>query len=157
MGLYFNLPVTIMQDLPLTVIPAKARRIHPSRDDKQILTSYVLHDVLAPNLPDDAAAYIAFTASDLWPGKGWNFVFGQASTRKRVGVWSIYRNGDPENEFELCLRRAVGTAVHETGHMFTLLHCTAYECNMCGSNNREESDCRPIALCPVCWATRSSR
>jgi len=38
-----------------------------------------------------------------------------------------------------------------------MLHCTAYECNMCGSNHREESDRRPIALCPeclakVCWA-----
>jgi archaemetzincin len=36
--------------------------------------------------------------------------------------------------------------------MFSMLHCTLYECNMCGSNHREESDRRPIALCPECVA-----
>ena len=119
--------------------------------------------MLEPRLPKDAVAYIAFTTSDLWPGRGWNFVFGQASLRSRVGVWSIYRNGDPERSpaaFRLCLVRTMKTATHETGHMFSMLHCTAYECNMCGSNHREESDRRPIALCPECvaklwWITKS--
>ena len=41
--------------------------------------------------------------------------------------------------------------------MFSMLHCTAYQCNMCGSNSRSESDAHPAALCPecmakVCWA-----
>ena len=72
-----------------------------------------------------------------------------------------HRNGDPaagEEEFRLCLMRTMKTAVHETGHIFSMRHCTAYECCMCGSNNREESDSRPVWLCPecvakVCWAT----
>jgi archaemetzincin len=122
-----------------------------------------LDDVLRPNLPDDAAALIAFTASDLWPGKGWNFVYGQASLRHRVGIWSINRNGDPgegEEEFKLCLRRTLKTAAHETGHMFSIKHCIAHECNMCGRNNRAESDRSPLYLCPqcvakVCWATET--
>jgi archaemetzincin len=38
------------------------------------------------------------------------------------------------------------------GHMFSMPHCTAFECNMCGSNNREESDRRPLAECPQCMA-----
>ena len=164
MGLYFNLPANVRKDLPLSVIPAEARRTHPTWGDKQILTTYVLDKVLRPRLPKDAAAYLAFTASDLWPGKGWNFVFGQASLRQRVGVWSIYRNGDPgisAAAFRLCLLRTMKTATHETGHMFSMLHCTAWECNMCGSNNRQESDRRPLALCPqclskVCWATQTS-
>ncbi|NIA22201.1 MAG: hypothetical protein GWP05_09630, partial [Anaerolineaceae bacterium] len=63
-------------------------------------------------------------------------------------------------EFALCLLRTIKTAVHETGHMFSMKHCTAYQCVMCGSNNRAESDRRPVALCPecvakVCWATRT--
>lgn len=161
MGLHFNLPVKVLKDLPLSVIPAKARRVHPRWGDKQILTSYVLDKVLRPRLPKDAAACIALTASDLWPGEGWNFVFGQASLAERVGVWSIYRNGNPAKDaaaFRLCLLRTMKTATHEIGHMFSMLHCTAYECNMCGSNNRGESDRRPLALCPqclakVCWAT----
>ena len=163
MGRYFNLTVKTHKDLPLSIIPAKARRTHPTWGDKQILSTYVLDGVLRPRLPADAAAYIAFTTSDLWPGRGWNFVFGQASLARRVGVWSIYRNGDPDkNEaaFRLCLLRTMKTATHETGHMFSMMHCTAYECNMCGSNHRAESDRRSIALCPecmpkVCWAARA--
>ena len=161
MRLYFNLPVKVNKDLPLKVIPASARRTHPTWGDKQILSTHVLDKTLPPLLAKDAAALIAFTPSDLWPGQGWNFVFGQASLRQRVGVWSIYRNGDPSGgqaEFRLCLLRTIKTATHETGHMFSMLHCTAYACNMCGSNNRAESDGHPSALCPeclakVCWAT----
>jgi archaemetzincin len=40
--------------------------------------------------------------------------------------------------------------VHETGHMFGVQHCQAYECVMCGCNSLEESDRRPIHLCPEC-------
>jgi archaemetzincin len=163
MAIYFNVPVKVKEDLALKLIPAKARRKHPTWGMDQILTGYVLDEVLVPRLPEDAAACIAFTASDLWPGQGWNFVFGQASLEERVGVWSIYRNGDPEGsaeDFRLCLLRTLKTATHETGHMFSLFHCTLYECNMCGSNHREESDRRPITLCPeclakTCWATRT--
>jgi archaemetzincin len=164
MALYFNRPVKVLKELPLSVIPARARRAHPTWGDKQVLTTYVLDNVLKPKLPKDAASLIAFTTSDLWPGKGWNFVFGQASLRERVGVWSIYRNGDPEKDdagFRLCLLRTMKTATHELGHMFSMQHCTAYECNLCGSNHRKESDRRPIALCPeclpkVCWATQAA-
>jgi archaemetzincin len=152
MGRYFALPVKINADLPLSLIPAEARRTHPSWGVKQILSTYVLDDVLKPRLPNDAVAFIAFTTSDLWPGEGWNFVFGQASLRDRVGVWSIARNGDPEKEFALCLLRTLKTATHETGHMFSMYHCTLYECNMCGSNHRAESDRRPLALCSECVA-----
>ena len=155
MGIYFDLPVKISNELPLSVIPGKARRTHPTWGDKQILSTYVLHEVLQPNLPKDACVLIAFTTSDLWPGEDWNFVFGQASLRQRVGVWSIYRNGDPRQDaraFRICLRRTIKTATHETGHMFSMMHCTLYECNMCGSNHRGESDRRPLALCPHCLA-----
>jgi archaemetzincin len=155
LGIYFDLPVKIRDELPLKLIPAEARRTHPAWGDKQILSTYVLDEVLQPNLPKDACVLIALTTSDLWPGEGWNFVFGQASLRDRVGVWSIYRNGDPtqsDDAFRLCLRRTIKTASHETGHMFSMLHCTLFECNMCGSNHRAESDRRPLALCPHCLA-----
>ena len=161
MSRYFGLATVVRAGLPLSLIPKEAQRVHPVWGDRQVLTGYILDNVLKPRLPDDAAACIAFAASDLWPGEGWNFVFGQASLADRVGVWSIYRNGNADGqpeEFRLCLLRTMKTAVHETGHMFGMQHCIAYECNMCGSNNREEADRRPIQLCPECvaklwWAT----
>ncbi len=161
MRCYYNLPVKIKDPFPLSVIPKRGMRRHPSWGMKQILSPYVLNNVLYPKLPDDAAVYIALTAIDLWPGKGWNFVFGQASLKKRVGVFSLNRNGKPEKseaDFLLCLIRTLKTCSHETGHMFSMKHCIAYECNMCGSNSRHESDKRPLWMCPecmakVCWAT----
>lgn len=162
MSIYFGLPVKIQDDLPLKRIPQSAQRRHPQWGDQQILSTYVLYDLLRPRLPQDACALIAFTSSDLWPGEGWNFVFGQASLQDRVAVWSIYRNGEPEegdDEFRLCLLRTIKTATHETGHMFSMAHCTLFECNMCGSNHRAEADRRPLELCPhclakLCYATR---
>jgi archaemetzincin len=155
MEAYFNLPVRVLDDLPLRLIPAKARRVHPTWKVPQILAPYVLDEILAPRLPKDGVAYIAFTTSDLWPGEGWNFVFGQASLGDRVGVWSLYRYGNPDqNEaaFRLFLLRTIKVGTHETGHMFSMQHCTLYECNMCGSNHLAEMDRRPAWLCPVCLA-----
>ena len=159
---FFGLAVTMEQDLSLDVIPPEARRTHPQWGVPQISSSFVLDAVLQPRLPADAAALISFTASDLWPGDGYNFVFGQASLRERVGVWSMYRTGDPREgdaAFRRVLWRTLKTAVHESAHMFSVEHCTAYECVMNGSNSLEESDARPMWLCPECmakiaWATR---
>ncbi len=153
LGLFFDVPVEVRQRVPLADIPGRARRTHPEWGDEQILATYLLHEVLEPDRPEDALAYLALTASDLWPGAGWNFVFGQANLRQRVGVWSLYRNGDPgegDAAFALCLRRTLATATHETGHVLTMKHCIAFACLMNGSNHREESDSRPLHLCPVC-------
>ncbi len=163
MGIFFQLPVRVRDGLPLSRIPERARRVHPQGGVPQILTTYVRDELLKPQLPGDAVALIAFTASDLWPGEGWNFVFGEASLADRVGVWSICRFGDPEtsqDSFRLTLRRTLGTATHETGHMFSMQHCIFYECSMCGSNSLQESDRYPLWLCPqclakLCYATRA--
>jgi len=156
---FYGLKVVLYDDFPLKDIPEKdskgnrVRRTHPSWGDKQILTKYILKEILEPRLPQDAAALLALTPIDLFPAPDWNFVFGEASLSKRVGVWSSYRNGDPtqgNSHFKLCLLRTLKTATHETGHMFGMHHCTAYECLMCGSNHQEESDRRPLEVCPEC-------
>lgn len=156
--LFFVLPVTVQNALPLAIIPAEARRHPGPAAAEQVLTHYVLDKILRPRRPDDAVAYLALTASDLWPGEGWNFVYGQASLRDRVGIWSLHRHGDPaasEEAFRLSLRRTLQTASHETAHIFGLLHCLAYECNMNGANHQAEADSRPLALCPSCLAKLS--
>jgi archaemetzincin len=153
LALFFDCSVKVSRHVPLAAIPPRARRTHPSWGDPQVLTGYVLHELLEPARPADALAYVALTATDLWPGRGWNFVFGEANLRERTGVWSLYRNGDPgvdEAAFRLCLRRTLGTASHELGHVLTMYHCTAYRCLMNGSNHQKERDARPLNLCPVC-------
>jgi archaemetzincin len=94
---------------------------------------------------------------DLYPESSWNFVFGQASLRERVGVYSFARYdpafyGEPRRSgYEtLLLRRSCKVLAHETGHMFGLTHCPYFNCLMNGSNHLVESDRRPLHLCPVC-------
>jgi archaemetzincin len=125
----------------------------------------LLERVLPRRLPADGAALIALTTADLWgkdpAGKPMNFVFGQASTVDRVGVWSIERFGDLTNgptDFNKCLLRTCKTAAHETGHMFSIPHCTAFECNLRGTMGLAEMDRIPLECCPeclakLCWAT----
>jgi archaemetzincin len=159
---FYGVPTKVLKPLGLEIIPPGARRVHPTWGDRQILTTYVLDEVLAPRRPENAVAMLALTTSDLWPGEGWNFVFGQASLRERIGVWSLYRYGSPdgsEADRDRFRRRMFKVAVHETGHMFGIKHCTAYECGMNGSNHRAEMDSRPQWFCFECaqkvwWACR---
>jgi archaemetzincin len=164
MQVSFGLPVKKLKAFPLKNIPATARRVHPTWKIKQLYTGYIMDKVLLPNRPKDAVALVGFTGMDLYPDPDWNFVFGIASLRQRIGLWSIYRNGDPAANPEMfakCLRRTIATAIHETGHILSIKHCVGYECVMGGCNNRAESDRRGIFYCPSClrkltWNTKNS-
>jgi archaemetzincin len=140
-------------ELPLAVIPEDGRRVHPTWGTPQIRTAYVLNELLRPERPDDALAYLCFTASDLCSNATENYVLGEASTWERLGVWSIHRNGDPAEgpeAFRQCLTRTMHIATHETGHILALKHCTAFACNMNGANSVAEADRHPHHFCPVC-------
>jgi archaemetzincin len=152
MQIVFGLEVKMLPTQGIDKIPANAQRGDASKGNRQLLSTHILHQILKPNRPKDAVAVLAITNEDLWPGDGWNFVFGQASLGERVGVWSTARMGDPEKEPKLFLRRVLQVAVHETGHMFGIKHCTAYECCMNGSNHLAESDRAPLVFCPECDA-----
>jgi len=133
MSLYFQCETIVLDPIDESVIPESAKRVHPEWKVKQWLTSTILEDILTPRLPDDAFASIAMTNTDLWPGDGWNFVFGYASYRDRVGVWSMNRFGDPaesDESYQTCLKRTSKLATHETGHMFSIKHCKKYHCNI---------------------------
>ena len=147
---FFGMPVQLLEARPLDGIPETAHRMRD--DEQQILTTWILDDVLRPQRPDDAIAVIGLVTCDLWSGS-FNWLFGQASIIDRVGVWSLHRNGDPrasDAAYRLCLRRTLKTAVHETGHMLGIPHCSAYECGMNGSRSREENDRQPLEFCPEC-------
>jgi archaemetzincin len=150
---FFGLPIELDEEFPLAAIPAKAQRRFDSFGSRQLLTPYLLNQVLMPRRREKDAAVLGITAFDLWPGAGWNFVFGQASLTQRVGVWSMARNGDADGRRsmrKLCAIRTAMTATHETGHMFGIRHCTAYECGMNGSNHSDERDRQPFEFCPEC-------
>ena len=152
LSILFDAPVIERGTVALADIPPRGERKDSERH--QIRTTYVLNDILGPQRPPDALAYLAFTATDLYPKEGMNFVFGQATLSERVGVWSIHRMGDPAESdaaFRLCLLRTLKIASHETGHIVSMPHCIAFSCNMNGCNNRGELDRHPLGFCPVCF------
>jgi len=123
----------------------------------QFRTDHILNDILRPTLPDDAICYLGVTMSDLYPGDSWNFVFGQASIKDRIGVYSLFRydpeafgGSDSAGRNALILRRSLKVMVHEIGHMFSLFHCIYYRCRMNGGNSLKELDSSPMHLCPIC-------
>ena len=155
MTCFFGLPTTLLKADPVDKLPAHAERINNISGNRQLLSIYLLDKVLPPKRPKDAAALLGLTNVDLWPGEGWNFVFGQASLGTRVGVWSTARYGNSsgtEEERKLFFLRLLKVALHETGHMFGIPHCTAYECGMNGSNSLPESDRHVLEFCPECQA-----
>jgi len=158
-GLWFGLPVRVLgrAGLPKEGFQRK-RDFGITREPvRQYRTDWFLNRLLPPRLPKDAVMLAAVTSADLYPDDNWNYVFGIASLRRRIGVYSIGRYfprfwGRPAtpDSRTVALRRAIKLVTHELGHCFGLLHCTAFECNMNGSNSLDESDGRPLFLCPVC-------
>lgn len=154
MAAFYGLPVRLEREKKLGSVPKdKTRTVFPK--NRQVRTAYFLSDVLPPLLPSDAAAFVCFTNFDLYPGDQWSFVFGQASLDGRVGVYSLYRLGGTAKmrvPFDKFVDRTLKVAMHETGHMFSMRHCTKYECLMSGTNNLAETDRRPLDNCPECMA-----
>ena len=119
-----------------------------------VLTRDVLA-LLSQLLPPDAFCLLGITPRDLYPDPSWNFVFGEASLKDRVGVYSFARydprffGEDASDRAALVLRRSCKVLAHETCHMFGIAHCIYFHCLMNGSNHMAESDARPMHLCPV--------
>lgn len=152
---YFAMDVEVLP--PLTISHRTfTTRINPYTRNRQVLTGDVLA-LLIRKLPADAFCVLAITMEDLYPDPSWNFVFGQASLRERVGVFSFARY-DPafygqerkKDYQEILLRRSCKVLIHEMAHMFGLEHCIYFKCVVNGSNHLKESDFRPMHLCPVC-------
>ena len=152
---FFTLEVRLLPRVAAADVKAQ-RRIHDGTHKRQLLAPDVL-SWLARRVPEDAYALMAVTMEDLYPEPSWNFVFGMASLRERVGVQSFARQdpaffGDPRPadwKMQL-LRRVSWTLVHEISHMFGLSHCVFFECVVAGSNHQAEADRRPLHPCPVC-------
>ena len=150
--IFFGLETRIQTSISDSIIPSTSRRMHPEGQE-QLFSTHILDSILSPTLPDDAVVLMAVTAMDLYPGPSWNFVFGQARLKHRVGVSSIFRFSIAEMDsmtYPVCLARLIKTSSHEIGHMFTMQHCINGVCIMNGSNSLDETDKRPNRLCSEC-------
>ncbi|CAH1274292.1 AMZ2 [Branchiostoma lanceolatum] len=145
-------------------------RINEHTKQWQLLSKDIL-DYLVSKKPRDAICLVAVTMLDLYPSDSWNFVFGQASLVTGCGVFSFARYDEnfyyiprdrqkaKKSELEefnmppvtsVLLLRACKVMTHELCHMFGMKHCIYFSCCINGSNSRDESDRRPVDLCPIC-------
>lgn len=165
---FFGLPIKMLPRVPVESLNATTRMLEVARGvkRKQLQTKEIflfLHHML----PRDAYCVLAITMLDLYPDRRWNFVFGQASTRDRIGVFSFARNHpdfftvdkpvslDKLSEVSILAKqmmvwRSVNILTHEITHMFGLEHCVYFSCLMNGRNHQEESDKAGSFLCPIC-------
>lgn len=155
---YYGLPVqTQAPQRP----PDLLTRTNPRSQARQVLTRDVLR-WLEGEITSDLVCVLALTVDDLYPEPSWNFVFGQASLRFGVGVFSFARMDPsfpgprpdpvarPPEERQLVLRRCLKVVTHEVGHLLGLEHCIERLCLLNGSNHVGELDRAPLQLCPGC-------
>lgn len=105
--------------------------------------------------PEDARKLLAVTGRDLFIPV-LTFVFGQAQLGGRVGVVSLARLAQEfyglAPDREVLMERAGKEALHETGHMFGLVHCAERRCAMSLATNVRQIDSKDNAFCPPCAA-----
>jgi archaemetzincin len=112
-------------------------------------------DMLLRRRPPDADKLLAVTERDLYIPV-LTFVFGQAQLGGSVGVVSFARlrqefHGLAANR-ESFLKRAYKEALHETGHLFGLVHCAEPKCAMSLATTVPQIDRKDDSFCAVCAA-----
>ena len=122
---------------------------------------YLAQDILAymeKRVPKDAYCVMGITLKDIYPGDSWNFVYGWAKYKARVGIFSFLRWDDDfaegstkEINWNEIVYPSMRTMVHEIGHMFGITHCVYNRCLMNGFNHIEENYLNPLEFCPICF------
>jgi archaemetzincin len=123
--------------------------------DRRQYGSIAVLEMVVRRCPDDARKLLAVTERDLFVPV-LTFVFGQAQLGGRAGVVSLARlrqefYGLPPNR-EVLVERAVKEALHETGHMFGLVHCADRSCAMSLATNVRQIDSKQAVFCAPCRA-----
>ncbi|KAL8163525.1 UNVERIFIED_CONTAM: Archaemetzincin-2 [Gekko kuhli] len=163
---YNGLTVRILEPEPVLHTNC-AFRVNEYTHNLQIHAGHLLK-YLKKKKPKDAFCIVGITMIDLYPRDSWNFVFGQASLTEGMGIFSFARydsdfySADYKGKLKTTKKLpptdysvfdgyyTPETLTHEIGHIFGLHHCQWLQCVMQGSNHLEESDRRPVDLCPIC-------
>jgi archaemetzincin len=152
--IFFGLKTVVLKTIGNEIFPDSVTR-RGENNDTQVYAPFILDEILIRRMPADGIAFMALTEKDLYPNPDWNFVFGLANLRERVGVSSLYRltggDGNP-SDITTSLGRLIKVTSHEICHMFTMYHCIHAECTMNGSNSLPETDRKPNRLCSECTA-----
>jgi len=142
----FGLPVREMEMPDVDFAYEPVRRQYNS----MALLEMALHLI-----PEDAAKLLAVTDRDLFV-PALTFLFGQAQLGGRVGVISLARLRQEFYGFapnrELFAERAAKEALHETGHLFGLVHCSDRSCALALATNIRQIDMKQAAFCAPCRA-----
>lgn len=134
-------------DLPTVDFAFDARRSQYS--------SIAVLEMLVRECPKDAHKLLAITERDLFIPV-LTFVYGQAQLGGPVGAVSLARlrqqfYGLPADRGVL-LDRALKEILHESGHLFGLLHCADRGCAMSLSTGIRQIDGKQASYCAVCTA-----
>lgn len=88
------------------------------------------------------------------------YIFGQAELGGNTAVSSLYRMRNElyglEINNNLMIERFRKVVMHETGHLFGLIHCHKPSCIMRSSTYVEDVDQKDLAFCPSCKAELDS-
>ena len=110
--------------------------------------------------PGDAVKLLAVTGRDLFIPV-LTFVYGHAQLGGRIAVISLARlrqefyGLDPDRN--ILIQRATKEALHESGHLFGLVHCPDISCAMSLSTNIRQIDLKRAAFCASCAARLGRR
>jgi archaemetzincin len=89
------------------------------------------------------------------------YVFGEAEVGGNVAVVSSYRLAPeryglpPDNK--LLTARLVKEVIHELGHVYDLIHCSAHACVMHASSYVEDIDMKQGSFCKECSSELARR
>jgi archaemetzincin len=117
--------------------------------------SITVLEMLARICPADALKLVAVTGRDLFIPV-LTFVYGHAQLGGQVAAISLARlrqefYGLAPNR-KVLLERARKEAMHETGHLFGLVHCQDRSCAMTLGTNIRQIDGKLAAFCSACRA-----
>lgn len=112
-------------------------------------------ELIASKMPSDALKMIGLVKIDLFIPI-LTYIFGQAPLNGQVAIASLYRlrnelYGLKKND-ALLTDRFSKVVIHETGHLFGLIHCLTPTCVMRSSTYAEDIDQKSKQFCSNCSA-----